>query len=67
MSTNKITPKKIRNESFRTIQRMQKVLQMMNCRLDNTVSNIVGESGRRIIMAILAGERDSEKHKKRSK
>lgn len=52
---------KIKNESSRTIQRMQKVLQMMNCRLDNAVSNIVGESGQLIILAILDGERDPAK------
>jgi transposase len=49
---------KIINESARVIQRMQKVLQMMNCRLDTAFSNVVGDSGIRIIKAILAGERN---------
>ena len=52
---------KIISESSRSIQRMQKSLQRMNCRLDNAVSNIVGDSGIRIIEAILRGERDPVK------
>jgi transposase len=43
------------------IQHMQKALQQMNLRLDNVVSDITGETGMRIIKAILAGERDAEK------
>ena len=34
---------------------------MMNCRLDNAVSDIVGESGKLILLAILEGERDPAK------
>jgi transposase len=52
---------KVIHESSRAIQRMQKALQRMNCRLDNAVSDIMGESGSRIIRAILAGERDPVK------
>ncbi len=51
---------KIINESARAVQRIQKVLQMMNCRLDNAVSDVVGESGKRIIRAVLAGERNPQ-------
>ena len=49
---------KIVSESARAIQRMQKALQRMNCRLDNAITNIAGDSGLRIIEAILAGERN---------
>ena len=40
------------------IQHMQKALQQMNVRLDNVVSDITGQTGMRILKAILAGERD---------
>src|SRR5262245_53779397 len=43
------------------IQHMQKALQQMNLRLDNVVSDVTGETGMRIIKAILGGERDAEK------
>ncbi len=52
---------KIISESGRIIQRIQKVFQMMNCRLDKAVSNVVGDSGIRIIKAILSGERNPRK------
>jgi transposase len=40
------------------IQHMQKALQQMNLRLDKVVSDITGQTGMRILKAILAGERD---------
>lgn len=43
------------------IQHMQKALQQMNLRLDNVVSDLTGETGMRIIKAVLAGERDVQK------
>jgi len=43
------------------IQHMQKALQQMNLRLDNVVSDITGETGMRILKAILSGERDVQK------
>lgn len=43
------------------IQHMQKALQQMNLRLDNVVSDITGETGMRIIKAVLGGERDVQK------
>ncbi len=52
---------KIVSESARAIQRMQKSLQRMNCRFDNAVSNVAGDSGLRIIEAVLGGERDAVK------
>lgn len=40
------------------IQHMQKALQQMNLLLHNVVADITGETGMKIIKAILAGERD---------
>lgn len=40
------------------IMHMQKALQMMNIQLVQVVSDITGETGLRILRAILAGERD---------
>ncbi|MDQ3624082.1 MAG: hypothetical protein M3463_16615 [Verrucomicrobiota bacterium] len=37
---------------------MQKALFEMNVQLSNVISDLVGESGLRIVEAILAGERD---------
>lgn len=48
-------------EDARAIQRMQKAFQIMNIRLDIAVTDLVGETGLRIIEAILAGERDPRK------
>jgi transposase len=42
------------------ILHMQKALQMMNIQLTQVVSDITGQSGLRIIRAILAGERDPQ-------
>ena len=41
------------------IKKMQKALRLMNIRLDNVLSDVVGKSGRAIIEAIIAGERDA--------
>lgn len=43
------------------IQHMQKALTQMNVQLANVISDIVGETGQKIIRAILAGERDGTK------
>jgi transposase len=48
-------------EGATSIQRMQKALIGMNLRLDNVLSDISGETGMRIIRAILAGERDPKR------
>lgn len=42
----------------RYVQHMQKALTQMNVQLANVISDVVGESGQRILRAILAGERD---------
>jgi hypothetical protein len=43
------------------ILHMQKALQQMNLRLDNVVSDITGQTGMRILKAIIRGERDVAK------
>jgi transposase len=43
------------------VNRMQKCLTQMNLQLANVISDIMGQTGQRILRAILAGERDAEK------
>ena len=43
----------------RYVNKMQKALRLMNIRLDVVLNDIMGQSGRKIIEAILAGERDA--------
>lgn len=45
-------------ESSRYVNRMQKYLRLMNFRLDNVVSDIMGKSGQAIIRGIIKGEED---------
>lgn len=52
---------KLIQERSRFVQRMQKALTRMNLLLHNVLSDITGESGMRIIRAILQGERDAQK------
>ncbi len=42
----------------RSVLHMQKALTQMNIQLANVIADVVGETGQRIIRAILAGERD---------
>jgi transposase len=37
---------------------MQKALTQMNIQLTNVISDVVGETGQKILRAIIAGERD---------
>jgi transposase len=46
--------------STQAVHHMQKALFEMNVQLSNVISDIVGETGLRIIEAIIAGERDPE-------
>jgi len=46
--------------STQAVHHMQKALFEMNVQLSNVISDIIGESGLRIIEAIIAGERDPE-------
>jgi hypothetical protein len=43
------------------VQHQQKALERMNVKLHDVISSPVGESGRRVIDAILAGERDPDR------
>jgi len=45
-------------EQSRCIGHMQKALTQMNIQLDNVVSDLMGKTGRQIVRAIVAGERD---------
>ncbi|CAH1199777.1 hypothetical protein NTGBS_40016 [Candidatus Nitrotoga sp. BS] len=42
------------------VQRMQKALTQMNIQLTNVISGVVGETGQKILCAIVAGERDGQ-------
>jgi transposase len=44
----------------REVQHMQKALTQMNIQLANVISDVVGETGQKILRAIIAGERDGE-------
>ncbi len=44
----------------RHIQHMQKALVQMNIQLGNVISDVVGETGQKILRAIIAGERDGK-------
>jgi transposase len=45
-------------DQSRQVQHMQKALAEMNIQLANVISDIVGETGQRIVRAIVGGERD---------
>lgn len=42
------------------VLQMQKALELMNLKIHDVISDLVGASGRRLVGKILAGERDSE-------
>src|SRR5205807_9888521 len=42
----------------RHVQHMQKALTQMNLQLANVISDVAGETGQKILRAIIAGERD---------
>ena len=42
----------------RAVQHVQKALVQMNVQLDNVLSDVMGKTGRQIVRAIVAGERD---------
>lgn len=50
---------KLQDNGADYIKKMQKAMRLMNIRLDNVLSDVVGKSGRAIIEAIIAGERDA--------
>ncbi len=44
----------------RHVQHMQKALTQMNIQLTNVLADVVGETGQRILRAVVAGERDGQ-------
>ena len=44
----------------RHVQHMQKALTQMNIQLANVISDVAGETGQKILRAIVAGERDGK-------
>ena len=44
----------------RQVQHMQKALTQMNIQLTNVISDVVGETGQKILRAIVAGERNGQ-------
>lgn len=52
--------KQLTNEQTRYVQRMQKTLEEANIKLDSVISEIMGQSGRRMIEAMIAGVRDPQ-------
>ena len=51
------TRKQLSREQTRHVQRIQKTLTEANIRLDSVISDIMGWSGRRMIEAMIAGQR----------
>jgi transposase len=49
----------LRNQG-RQVQHMQKALTQMNIQLANVIADVVGETGQKILRAIVAGERDGK-------
>ncbi|KQV96721.1 IS110 family transposase [Pelomonas sp. Root1237] len=45
----------------RCVQHMQKALVQMNIQLANVIADVVGETGQKILRAIVAGERDGQR------
>jgi len=52
------TRKQLVREATRHVQRIQKMLEEANIKLDSVISDIPGASGRRMIEAMIAGESD---------
>jgi transposase len=48
-------------QSAKYTNKIQKVLRLMNIRLDDSIRDVVGKTGMKIIEAILEGERDASK------
>ena len=55
------TRKQLVRDQTRHVQRIQKTLTEANIRLDSVISDIMGRSGRRMIEAMIAGQRDPRK------
>ena len=53
--------KQLVREVVQHTQRIQKVLEDANIKLDSVVSDVLGASGRRMVRAIIAGEENPDK------
>jgi transposase len=54
------TRKQFVREQTRHVQRIQKMLEQGNVKLESVISDIMGQSGRRMIEAMIAGESDPD-------
>jgi len=54
------TRKQLTREVVQHTQRIQRVLQEANVKLDSVISNVLGLSGRRILKAMIEGEQDPQ-------
>src|SRR3954468_7028034 len=54
------TRKQLVRERTSHIQRLQKTLEDANIKLDSTISDVLGRSGRAMIEALIAGETDPD-------
>jgi transposase len=55
------TRKQLSREQVSHVQRIQKTLEAANIKLDSVISNVMGASGRRMIEAMIGGERNPHK------
>ena len=53
--------KRLIEDRSRCVQHMQKALTEMNVRLDSVLTDIVGQTGQKILRAIIDGERDPQR------
>ena len=53
--------KRLIEDRSRCVQHMQKALTQMNVRLDSVLTDIVGQTGQKILRAIIDGERDPQR------
>jgi transposase len=55
------TRKQLAREIVQHTQRIQKVLEDANIKLSSAISNVLGQSGRKVLEALIAGQTDPEK------
>ncbi len=53
--------KRLIEDRARCVQHMQKALTEMNIRLDSVLAEIMGQTGQKILRAIIGGERDAQR------
>ena len=53
--------KRLTEDRSRSVQHMQKALTEMNVRLDSAITDITGQTGMKILRAIIDGERDPQR------